>query len=707
MQKRPKISFELILVLIVLVIHISMAVRPPNSVMNWFIADDVFYYFKTAQNIAAGSGVTFDGIAQSNGFHPLWMLICIPVFALANTTNLILPLRIIMLVLGLFSAGTGVFLYRLLKKVTSREIAAVVSLVWVLSPTVHATVTRLGLETGVNAFFIVLLLYLFANWEERQRQGQPGTWKQVLWLGLVAVLTLYSRLDNSFLVCIVGAWIVLRSSSIDRSLFVGELLSTGLAVFLAFVLRLGLGNAYYQMVSAMILMLVAAMAIRALFHYLFGLYNRSFLHQASVKNIVLRIAVSTAAGTAAITVLVMALIRMGRLTSFPRSALLIEFILSLIFAAALRFIVRKWGVQPAAAEPAVSGYGLKQVLQFNELRLENWKLFFTRFAAYFLPLGAALGAYMAYNHAKFGTSTPVSGQIKRWWGTIYTVYGRPKSDLWGVLGFDKNGSWRIITDPIYELAKTMAENRGLESGSSLYSGIVVAGIVLILAFALAILALNRKYTASAWKGLGLMPLWAGSMIQMANYTMTGYVAAKAWYWVGQMLFATLILAIMAEIVWRKLQATKLDKRILQALPAIISVILVVGYVNYSMELVPPTVSPENEEVYLGGAHGLETYTEPGSLIGSTGGGVLGYFTQGRTIVNLDGLINSYDYYLLMQEGRASEYLDEIGLDYLYGARYVLEESEPYFNTFHGRTEYIGEVVGSALMHYLPEDQAQP
>ncbi len=33
------------------------------------------------------------------------------------------------------------------------------------------------------------------------------------------------------------------------------------------------------------------------------------------------------------------------------------------------------------------------------------------------------------------------------------------------------------------------------------------------------------------------------------------------------------------------------------------------------------------------------YTEPGSLIGSTGGGVLGYFTQGRTIVNLDGLIN--------------------------------------------------------------------
>ncbi len=116
------------------------------------------------------------------------------------------------------------------------------------------------------------------------------------------------------------------------------------------------------------------------------------------------------------------------------------------------------------------------------------------------------------------------------------------------------------------------------------------------------------------------------------------------------------------------------------------------------------MTPENEEVYLGGAHGLEKYTEPGSIIGSTGGGVLGYFTQDRIIVNLDGLINSYEYYQLMQEGRASEYLDEIGLDYLYGARYVLEESEPYYNTFHGRTDYIGEVVGSALMHYLPAEE---
>lgn len=699
MLKRVKISFEVILILIVMVIHISMAVRPPNSIMNWFVADDVFYYYKTAQNIAAGNGITFDGIALSNGFHPLWMLICIPIFALANT-DLILPLRIVMLVLGLLSAATGVFLFRWLQKVASREVAAVVSLVWVLSSSIHSTITRLGLETGVNAFFMVFLFYLLAQWEERQRAGQPGNWKHTLGLGLVAVLALYSRLDNSFLVCIVGAWIVLRSSRIDRSLFVWELLTTGLAVFLAFVLRLGLGHAYYQMSAALVVMLVGAMALRALFHYLFGLYNRSFLQAASLEEMLGRVALSTGAGTVLLLGVIALLSRLGRLTSFPRSVLLIEFALSLVFAFGLR-----WAVRGRVARASLTGkQGLGQVLQFPDVRQENWKLFFSRAAAYFLPLGVALGGYLAFNHAVFGTAMPVSGQIKRWWGTIYTVYGRPKSDLWGVFGLDRGGAWRIITDPVYNLAKTMAKARGLEVGSVFYDRVVAAGAIVILVVVVGVLLLNRKYVAKAWKYVGLTPLLAGSLIQMSNYNMTGYVAAKSWYWVGQMLIVIVLFAILLEIVWRKLQATRLERRVLQALPAVVSVLLVFNYVNYSIELVPPTVSPENEEVYLGGAHGLETYTEPGAIIGSTGGGVLGYFTQDRTVVNLDGLINSYTYYQLMKEGRASEYLDEIGLDYLYGARYVLEESEPYYNTFHGRTEYIGEVVGSSLMRYLPAEE---
>ena len=47
-----------------------------------FLPDDAFYYFKIAQNIVAGNGSTFDNISMTNGYHPLWMLILLPVFSI-------------------------------------------------------------------------------------------------------------------------------------------------------------------------------------------------------------------------------------------------------------------------------------------------------------------------------------------------------------------------------------------------------------------------------------------------------------------------------------------------------------------------------------------------------------------------------------------------------------------------------------------------
>ncbi len=42
--------------------------------------DDAFYYYKTAQNIVFNHISAFDGVNKSNGYHPLWMLILLPLF---------------------------------------------------------------------------------------------------------------------------------------------------------------------------------------------------------------------------------------------------------------------------------------------------------------------------------------------------------------------------------------------------------------------------------------------------------------------------------------------------------------------------------------------------------------------------------------------------------------------------------------------------
>src|SRR5512146_156253 len=111
-----RIPFEAWLVLLTLIVHLYTAFIPANSlVMGWFGSDDAFYYFKTAQNITEGRGITFDGLGRDSGFHPLWMAVITPIFALERLDR-IRPLRLVVLLSALLSAGTAVILYRLAKR---------------------------------------------------------------------------------------------------------------------------------------------------------------------------------------------------------------------------------------------------------------------------------------------------------------------------------------------------------------------------------------------------------------------------------------------------------------------------------------------------------------------------------------------------------------------------------------------------------------
>ena len=74
---------------------------------------------------------------------------------------------------------------------------------------------------------------------------------------------------------------------------------------------------------------------------------------------------------------------------------------------------------------------------------------------------------------------------------------------------------------------------------------------------------------------------------------------------------------------------------------------------------------------------LEGYTEPGALIGMTGGGNAGYFIKDRKIVNMDGLINSYAYFQALKQNQGGKYLAKKGLDYIFANRYIITSSMPY------------------------------
>ena len=53
----------------------------------------------------------------------------------------------------------------------------------------------------------------------------------------------------------------------------------------------------------------------------------------------------------------------------------------------------------------------------------------------------------------------------------------------------------------------------------------------------------------------------------------------------------------------------------------------------------------------------------GSIVGSWNAGIIGYFSR-FSVVNLDGLINSYDYLRANKEGTISTFLTRLGLSHM-------------------------------------------
>src|SRR5512146_1480700 len=168
-----RIPFEVWLAALVLAANLYAVFLPANSlVMGWYSSDDAFYYFKTAQNITEGRGITFDGLGRDSGFHPLWMLVITPIFALARFDR-ILPLRLVVLLSALLSAGTAVILYRLAKRFLSPLASAFVGLFWAFYPLIHHQVTEMGMESVLSAFLIALLVYRLAEAQAPEEES-PG-----------------------------------------------------------------------------------------------------------------------------------------------------------------------------------------------------------------------------------------------------------------------------------------------------------------------------------------------------------------------------------------------------------------------------------------------------------------------------------------------------------------------------------------------------
>jgi hypothetical protein len=193
MGKTNNLVFGLAILLLV-VLYAGIFIARPDQLF----ADDSYFYLQVAWNFARGMGSTFNTLMPTNGYHPLWMLLCAAVYK-------VLPSRIDGMhgVAVLTSVLDGLMLWtvrQLLKEVAGD--------LWILAFAVlipFSFLSQLGTEGALSGFFLALVMLQAYAMVESQ-----NFWTALLF-NLDAALAVLSRLDNIFIIAFVwvAVWIEL------------------------------------------------------------------------------------------------------------------------------------------------------------------------------------------------------------------------------------------------------------------------------------------------------------------------------------------------------------------------------------------------------------------------------------------------------------------------------------------------------------------
>jgi len=184
------------------------------------VVDDASYYFTIARNLAAGRGLTFDGIHPTNGFQPLWLLMLVPLFLLHGTPETMIRLVVVLQTL-LLSLAYLVF-WRTQSKLFSPRTAALTGILFV-------SFVFLPCINGMESALLVLLITILYGCGFELTQTQLN-WRHAALLGIILGCVLLARLDTIFIaLCLLG-WFARRCVATEtRSRAVAAVLICALA----------------------------------------------------------------------------------------------------------------------------------------------------------------------------------------------------------------------------------------------------------------------------------------------------------------------------------------------------------------------------------------------------------------------------------------------------------------------------------------------
>ncbi|MDP3645612.1 MAG: hypothetical protein Q8R25_00800 [bacterium] len=194
----------LLVILIGFCASLALALAPFNFLLANTVPDDSFYYFQIARNIVHGLGSTFDGINMTNGYHPLWMLILVPIFSYFSTAVVVdvAPIHAALVLSAALNAALGFVLLAIVSRYTSNMwIKSLALLCWFFNPFNLYSMSD-GLETALSMFLIASFFLSALHFRDRK------THMSLLIVGVIGGLMMLARLDNVFYFVMFLAWLI-------------------------------------------------------------------------------------------------------------------------------------------------------------------------------------------------------------------------------------------------------------------------------------------------------------------------------------------------------------------------------------------------------------------------------------------------------------------------------------------------------------------
>ena len=153
------------------------------------IPDDASYYYKIAENLALGYGLTFDSIHITNGVHPLWLILITPFFLLERLgINREIIFRILFLFQTVLQVSAAFLLFKAVRSFVNSNSAVIIA-----ASFLYLIIIRFsnGLESALFFFMIALLIRYFIS------INKSSHWFVA---GIIAGLCILTRLDFIFIV---------------------------------------------------------------------------------------------------------------------------------------------------------------------------------------------------------------------------------------------------------------------------------------------------------------------------------------------------------------------------------------------------------------------------------------------------------------------------------------------------------------------------